>query len=205
MKRTAAILLLALVALSAFAEEKNRYADSLLHIVQTKRMTDLERAKLYADITESYCAHDMPNTFKYGTMGLEAALRCDDKALIFRFYNYIGSTYTYRCSYDTAKVYLDLQVAAAESSGNKKLVQKAWQAAGNFYARQGQFILAVESYLNILKYFDGDESSRDYIIAHGNIGECYRRMGNPKRALHYLERERVLAEQYGEPTGIGQS
>ncbi|WP_278582477.1 hypothetical protein, partial [Prevotella denticola] len=98
MKRTAAILLLALVALSAFAEEKNRYADSLLHIVQTKRMTDLERAKLYADITESYCAHDMPNTFKYGTMGLEAALRCDDKALIFRFYNYIGSTYTYRCS-----------------------------------------------------------------------------------------------------------
>ena len=48
MKRTAAILLLALVALSAFAEEKNRYADSLLHIVQTKRMTDLERAKLYA-------------------------------------------------------------------------------------------------------------------------------------------------------------
>ena len=103
MKRTAAILLLALVALSAFAEEVNHYADSLLHIVRTKRLTDLERAKLYADITESYCAHDMPNTFKYGTMGLEAALRCDDKTLIFRFYNYIGSTYTYRCSYDTAK------------------------------------------------------------------------------------------------------
>ncbi|WP_449190610.1 tetratricopeptide repeat-containing sensor histidine kinase [Tannerella forsythia] len=205
MKKTAVILLLAFVVLSAFAEEKNRYADSLLHIIKTKRLTDLERAKLYADITEWYCAHDMPNTFKYGTMGLEAALRCDDKALIFRFYNYIGSTYTYRCSYDTAKVYLDLQIAAAEASGNKKLVQKAWQAAGNFYARQGQFILAVESYINILKYFDGDESSRDYIIAHGNIGECYRRMGNPKRALHYLERERVLAEQYGEPTGIGQS
>lgn len=205
MKRTAVILLLAFVVLSAFAEEKNRYADSLLHIIKTKRLTDLERAKLYADITEWYCAHDMPNTFKYGTMGLEAALRCDDKALIFRFYNYIGSTYTYRCSYDTAKVYLDLQIAAAEASGNKKLVQKAWQAAGNFYARQGQFILAVESFLNILKHFDGDESCRDYIIAHGNIGECYRRMGNPKRALHYLERERALAEQYGEPTGIGQS
>ena len=205
MKRTAVILLLAFVVLSAFAEEKNRYADSLLHIIKTKRLTDLERAKLYADITEWYCAHDMPNTFKYGTMGLEAALRCDDKALIFRFYNYIGSTYTYRCSYDTAKVYLDLQIAAAEASGNKKLVQKAWQAVGNFYARQGQFILAVESFLNILKHFDGDESCRDYIIAHGNIGECYRRMGNPKRALHYLERERALAEQYGEPTGIGQS
>ena len=205
MKRTAVILLLAFIVLSAFAEEKNRYADSLLQIIQTKRMTDLERAKLYADITESYCAHDMPNTFKYGMMGLEAALRCNDKTLIFRFYNYIGSTYTYRCSYDTAKVYIDLQIAAAEASGNKKLVQKAWQAAGNFYARQGQFILAVESFLNILKHFDGDESCRDYIIAHGNIGECYRRMGNPKRALHYLERERVLAEQYGEPTGIGQS
>ena len=205
MKRTAVILLLAFIVLSAFAEEKNRYADSLLRIIQTKRMTDLERAKLYADITESYCAHDMPNTFKYGNMGLEAALRCNDKTLIFRFYNYIGSTYTYRCSYDTAKVYIDLQIAAAEASGNKKLVQKAWQAAGNFYARQGQFILAVESFLNILKHFDGDESCRDYIIAHGNIGECYRRMGNPKRALHYLERERVLAEQYGEPTGIGQS
>ena len=205
MKRTAVILLLAFIVLSAFAEEKNRYADSLLHIIQTKRMTDLERAKLYADITESYSAHDMPNTFKYGMMGLEAALRCNDKTLIFRFYNYIGSTYTYRCSYDTAKVYIDLQIAAAEASGNKKLVQKAWQAAGNFYARQGQFILAVESFLNILKHFDGDESCRDYIIAHGNIGECYRRMGNPKRALHYLERERVLAEKYGEPTGIGQS
>ena len=205
MKRTAVILLLAFIVLSAFAEEKNRYADSLLRIIQTKRMTDLERAKLYADITESYCAHDMPNTFKYGMMGLEAALRCNDKTLIFRFYNYIGSTYTYRCSYDTAKVYIDLQIAAAEASGNKKLVQKAWQAAGHFYARQGQFILAVESFLNILKHFDGDESCRDYIIAHGNIGECYRRMGNPKRALHYLERERVLAEQYGEPTGIGQS
>ena len=205
MKRTAVILLLAFIVLSAFAEEKNRYADSLLRIIQTKRMTDLERAKLYADITESYCAHDMPNTFKYGNMGLEAALRCNDKTLIFRFYNYIGSTYTYRCSYDTAQVYIDLQIAAAEASGNKKLVQKAWQAAGNFYARQGQFILAVESFLNILKHFDGDESCRDYIIAHGNIGECYRRMGNPKRALHYLERERVLAEQYGEPTGIGQS
>lgn len=205
MKRTAVILLLALVALTALAERANRYADSLLHIVQTKRLTDLERAKLYADITESYCAHDMPNTFKYGSQGLEYALRCNDKTLIFRFYNYIGSTYTYRCSYDTAKVYLDLQIAAAEASGNKKLVQKAWQAAGNFYARQGQFILAVESYLNILKYFDGDENSRDYIIAHGNIGECYRRMGNPKRALHYLERERVLAEQYGEMTGIGQA
>lgn len=205
MKRTVVILLLALVALSAFAEEVNRYADSLLHIVQTKRLTDLERAKLYADITESYCAHDMPNTFKYGSQGLEYALRCNDKTLTFRFYNYIGSTYTYRCSYDTAKVYLDLQIAAAEASGNKKLVQKAWQAAGNFYARQGQFILAVESYLNILKHFDGDESSRDYIIAHGNIGECYRRMGNPKRALHYLERERELAEKYGEPTSIGQA
>lgn len=205
MKRTAVILLLAFIVLSAFAEEKNRYADSLLRIIQTKRLTDLERAKLYADITESYCAHDMPNTFKYGNMGLEAALRCNDKTLIFRFYNYIGSTYTYRCSYDTAKVYIDLQIAAAEASGNKKLVQKAWQAAGNFYARQGQFILAVESFLNILKHFDGDESCRDYIIAHGNIGECYRRMGNPKRALHYLERERVLAEKYGEPTGIGQS
>lgn len=205
MKTTAAILLIVLVALSAFAEEQNRYADSLLHIVQTKRLTDLERAKLYADITESYCAHDMPNTLKYGTMGLEFALRCDDKTLIFRFYNYICSTYTYRCSYDTAKVYLDLQIAAAKASGNPKLVQKAYQAEGNLYARQGQFILAVESFLNILKHFDGDENSRDYILAHGNIGECYRRMGNPKRAVHYLERERMLAEQYGEPTGIGQS
>ena len=205
MKRIVAIFLLAFVALSAFAEEVNRYADSLLHIMQTKRLTDLERAKLYANITESYCAHDMPNTLKYGTMGLEYALRCDDKTLIFLFYNYIGSTYTYRCSYDTAKVYLDLQIAAAKASGNKKLVQKAYQAEGNLYARQGQFILAVESYLNILKHFDGDESSRDYIIAHGNIGECYRRMGNPKRALHYLERERELAEKYGEPTSIGQA
>lgn len=205
MKRTAAILLLALVALSPFAEEVNRYADSLLHIVRTERLTDLERARLYADITESYCAHDMPNTFKYGTMGLEYALRCDDKTLIFRFYNYIGSTYTYRCSYDTAKVYLDLQITAAKASGNKKLVQKAYQAEGNLYARQGQFILAVESFLNILKYFDGDESSRDYIIAHGNIGECYRRMGNPKRAVHYLERERELAEKYDELTGIEQA
>lgn len=205
MKRTVAILLLALVALSAFAEEVNRYADSLLHIMQTKRLTDHERAKLYADITESYCAHDMPNTFKYGSLGLEYALRCDDKTLIFRFYNYIGSTYTYRCSYDTAKVYLDLQIAAAKASGNKKLVQKAYQAEGNLYARQGQFILAMESFLNILKHFDGDESSRDYILAHGNIGECYRRMANPKRALYYLERERELAERYGEITGIGQA
>lgn len=64
MKRTATIFLLALVALSFFAEGKNRYVDSLLHIIQTKRLTDLERAKLYADITESYCAHDMSNTFK---------------------------------------------------------------------------------------------------------------------------------------------
>ncbi len=205
MKRTVAIFLLALAALSAFAEEENRYADSLLHTMQTKRLTDLERARRYADTTESYCAHDMPNTLKYGTMGLEHALRCDDKTLIFRFYNYIGSTYTYRCSYDTAKVYLDLQIAAAKASGNKKLVQKAYQAEGNLYARQGQFILAVESFLNILKHFDGDESSRDYILAHGNIGECYRRMANPKRALYYLERERELAERYGEITGIGQA
>ncbi|RRC98738.1 sensor histidine kinase [Prevotella sp. OH937_COT-195] len=205
MKRTAVILLITLVAFSAAMRGENRYADSLLHLMKKKQLTDREMAIMYADITESYCAHDMPNTLKYGTLGLNAARRCDDKTLIFRFYNYIGSTYTYRCSYDTAKVYLDLQITAARATENPKLVQKAYQAEGNFYARQGLFILAIESYLNVLKHFDGDESCRDYIIAHGNIGECYRRLDNPKRALGYLERERVLAEKYNEPTAIGQA
>ena len=205
MKRTAVILLLALVAFPVWLRGQNRYADSLLHIIGTKRPTDRERAMLYADIAESYSSHDMSNTLKYGMLGLEAAQRCGDKELVFRFYNYIGMVYTYRCSYDTAKVYLDLQITAAHVSGNPKLVQKAYQAEGNLYARQGQFILAIESYLKVLKHFDGDESSRDYILAHGNIGECYRRLDNPRRALGYLEQERTLAERYGERTATGQA
>ena len=204
MKRIVAMFLL-LAAFPAIMPGQNRYADSLLHVMETKRLTDRERAMLYADITETYCAHDMVRTRKYGELGLEAARRCADKELIFRFYNYIGSSYTYRCSYDTARIYLDLQIAAAHASDNPKLIQKAYQAEGNFYARQGLFILAIEGYLNVLKHFDGDESSRDYILAHGNIGECYRRLDNPRRALAYLEKECALAEKYGRPVAVGQA
>lgn len=205
MKKVTIILLPLLILIPVTVRGERRRADSLLHIAENKRLTDRERATIYADITDIYCTYDMSNTLRYATLGLRAARQCDDKELIFRFYNYIGSTYTYRCSYDTAKTYVDLQIATAEASGNAKLVQKGWQASGNFYGRQGLFLLAIESYLSVLKHFDGDESSRDYILAYGNIGECYRRLNNPRRALLYLERERLLAEKHGERTAIEQA
>ncbi|MDO4790129.1 MAG: sensor histidine kinase [Porphyromonas sp.] len=205
MKRVFVPILLLFLLLPYPLSGQSRYADSLLCVLKSANLSDRERANLYADITESFSGNDMYNTYKYATKGLEVAQRCNDKELIFRFYNYIGSTYTYRCSYDTAKIYLDLQLDAAMASGNSKLIRKGYQAVGNFYARQGLFIPAVEGYLNVLKHFDGDESCRDYIIAHGNIGECYRRLGNYKQALGYLEKERVLGERYGNMSGIGQA
>lgn len=205
MKRVFILIFVSLIFSPLSLSGQGRYADSLLNILEKGGLSAKEEASLYADITESFSGHDMHNTHKYGTKGLEQAKKCGDKELLFRFYNYIGSTYTYRCLYDTAKIYLDLQLEAAKASDNLKLIQKGYQAVGNFYARQGLFIPAIEGYLNVLKHFDGDESSRDYIIAHGNIGECYRRLGNYKQAFWYLEKEGRLAEQYNNISGMKQS
>jgi len=189
------------------ANAEMSWLDSLLINTDIEKLTLKEKLGAYHMITEGYAPIDMKNTYIYGMKGLELAKRANDKRMISTFYRYIGSTYTYRASYDTAHIYQQMQIDIAEETQDRTLLLQGYFGLGNIYARQGKFQLAVESYLKCISFYNGDSSQgidiptvlrnlersfefysplRTYLMCLGNAGECYRRLKNPDRALIYL-------------------
>ncbi|MDR2920713.1 MAG: sensor histidine kinase [Tannerella sp.] len=190
--------------------------DSLLNLIDSQTLSLAEQIGAYHIITDSYAVSDMSNTYLYGMKGLELAKKAKNKRMIATFYRFIGSTYTYRTSYDTAHIYQQMQLEIAEELQDKKLLQQVYFTTGNIYARQGLFDKAVDNYLKSISYYSEDMREgmslqfilknldksylyynpvRTYLLSLGNVGECYRRLNNPERALHYLERAKDLIEK----------
>ena len=196
---------------------QNEYADSLLNVLNTQKLTLAEEIEIYYSITESYAAVDMKNTYVYAMKGLGVARKANNKIMISVFYGYIASTYVYRTSYDTAYMYMQKQLEIIEGLQNKYMLHGWYFGIGNIYARQGLFDKAVENYLKSMAIYQEKISKevdqnfklkaqmpytlcnpvRTYILSLGNTGECYRRLNNPERAMHYLNQAREIIETDG--------
>lgn len=198
---------------------QSRYADSLLHILQTRNLSLSEQMGVYHLITWSFAAHDMRHTYLYGIKGLELAKKAHDLRMELIFSDFVGSTYTYRTSYDTAIAYQYRQIEIAEKLKEKALLQRTYFGLANIYARQGRFAEAVENYLKSMTFYDDslltewdDSPVRDlantfkvyvnphriYILSLGNTGECYRRLHHYDRALFYLLQGKDMIEREDE-------
>ena len=190
--------------------QANRFADSLLNILQTKKLPLDKQMGLYYQITESYASNDMKNTYRYGHKGLALAEEANDKLMIAIFYRYICSTYAYKASYDTTYMYMQVQQKIGEELQNEYLLQHVYFGYGNFYARQGIFDKAIESYQKAIDFYHAEDKDdqdkaylnyyipiRTYTLTLGNIGECYRRMDNPERAMYYLKQAQdIITKEY---------
>lgn len=198
--------------LNAFGD----HVDSLLNLLETNTLSLARQIGAYHMITERYAVYEMHKTYIYGTRGLKLAKKAKDKYMIAVFYRYIGSTYTYRTSYDTAHMYQRMQLEIAEDIQDKRLLQQVYFGSGNIYARQGLFDKAVDNYLKSMSFYGEDlgqgvdrsfvlkNLDKSYLYCHpvrthlltlGNIGECYRRLNNPERALYYLEQANDFIEK----------
>ena len=210
MKKTLFLFLLCFYSFSIYAHELDfisvqRRADSLINILNTKKNTPSEQMQLYFELAEGYSVHDIDNCHLYAVKGLELAQKEKDKKMMIYFYGLMGNKYVYRNNYDSAIIVSQKRLQIAMELNDVVMQRGIYLGIGNVYARQGKFIMAIENYMKVIESWDGEGGTRIYALAFGNIGECYRRLNNPERAIYYLEQEKVIAEEINDPAGMAQA
>ena len=190
MKRIA-YLIFALFPLFLHAQQAN--VDSLINVLETKKLTSGERLELLEKIGRFYVNNDINVAFKYAKNGLSLAEKENDKKKLSVFNNQIGIVYYRRNSFNTSFVYLNKSLEWAIKAKDKQLEMAALGNIGSMYKLKMDLQTAVDYYTKALAV--SDEPSRLKAVNLYNLASIHRTLYHWDRALTYLEEAISIAHE----------
>ena len=133
----------------------------------------------------------------------QTILSTSEESLIINSYRGLGQTCLRRSAYDSAHYFLDEALTRAMRSSAFSQQAEIHNDLGNTYIEESNFLKAMEEYIASAKLYDSVlHNVNGYSTALFNMGNVQSAMGNPQKALPYLQQGRQLAEENGYIKGI---
>ena len=191
MKKLTCLLLLLQLSFVLFAQTN---VDSLVNILNTKKLSPNEQLSIYKELCEIYSENEVDKCIFYAQEGLKLAEKMDEKSYTSLFNGEIGVNYYTKSIYDTAAVYLEKSLEWAVKSGDKGQEASANIDLGNAYRRQAQYDKALEKYMRAMHIYENIKNKDKYAIALMNIGGIHEILKNYERAAYYLKQAEEISK-----------
>lgn len=194
MKRTLFFLFL-FVNIAFLSAQTN--VDSLIHVLETKKLQTDEMLDLYIEISKFYINYDGAKSIKYAKEGLLLAEREKDKKQCSRLYKQLGITYYTnfytREGFDTADIYLNKALVLAKELNDKKLEIAITSNLGSLYGIQEEYTTSLDYFVKALSLDDSRNEQTVGILC--NIATIHRNLRNFKKALETYSKALEYTEQ----------
>lgn len=195
------IVIFVLLLLPIILKAQSVNVDSLLNVLNTKSVTVLERLTLYHDIYNAYVIYDLEKASQYAESGLKLAEKETNKLMISKFNAAFGRICNTRSDYETALVYWEKALDYAVAAKDKEQEANIYMGIGVLYARQQKTIPAIEYFTEALSVYESIGDQKGCVIVMGNIASLHRAMGNNGKAIYYLEKAKIIAEETNDDIG----
>ena len=202
MKRLIFIALILPVALAVAGQSLD--VDSLVNRLNTQQLTKAEQIELFYKIYETYVSYDLDNAYEYAKQGLALAVNEKNKLMASKFNTAFGRIYATKTDYETAMIYFEKALELAKAAKNEEQEAAIYQGIGIIYARQNNYVPALDYFLKALSICEGLGMKRECVFLLSNIATMNRGMRNDERALYYLERAKIIAEEIENARGMMQ-
>jgi signal transduction histidine kinase len=193
------MLLTCLVLLVACNMSAQTNVDSLLKVLESQKLTAVEKLKLYSDISDQYIERDNEKCIKYAGEGLKLAEKEKDTEKASFFSNHLGIAYYSKSSYDTSLAYLQKALNLAIEINDKKQECVVNSSMGNLYRRQSNYNEALNYYTKTLTISQNIGDEYYHAIALIGIGCIYRIMANYEKSIKYLEQAAEISKELNLP------
>ena len=182
--------------LPQFAVSAQANVDSLVNVLETRKLTTDEQLKLYEDICQYYFAsYDADRTMEYAGKGLALSKKTKNELKSSVFNEYIGYAYYDKRSYDTARIHHEKALEFAVKAKDIEQQVSVNIAIGTAYGAQEMWDLAIEQWLKALPFSENFENKEKYMSILGNLGSAHRMLDNSDKAIYYFEQMKVTAEK----------
>lgn len=183
-----------LFLLVANASGQVQHIDSLVKVVETKKLSSEEQLKIYEEISQFYSRYDLEKGFKYANRGLQLAEKEKDKKKISSFNKLLGVIYYNKSSLDTSQVYLEKALAFALDAKDGPSQMAAYGSLGNVYRLKQDYQKALNYYMKTLSLHDVPIDPA-HVSTLNNVAVIHRILNNPSRAIYYFSQALEQAEQ----------
>lgn len=114
-------------------------------------------------------------------------------------YNLKGVIFNFSGKQDSSLIYFEKAEAIGLKIGDKLTVAKAKQNKGLPYVKMGNYIQALRSILEAIKYYEYINLKSAVARSYGDIGNILIRQENAKDAVEYLKKAIAIADEVNEP------
>ena len=195
------------MAFAQYTDHRNRGVDSLEQVLATNPPTGAELGLIHSDLMWGYLEINAEKSMEHARKCIAVCIPLDGWRTVSNSYRILGLHFYGISQYDSAMVYYDKGLAAAERMRDiskyteidiDDCFSMIYGAIGNLYNIQGKCHEAIEYYAKVLKIFEKYDWKESQSIAYNNIGEMYLTMDNYEQAeINFLKSD-TLAHQTGD-------
>ena len=186
------LVLLQTTLYAQYTDHRNRQVDSLEQVLATNPPTGEELVRLYNGLAWDYQQINVEKSMYYARKCIETAVPLNDFRSVSISYRVLGVNFYKISQYDSAMVYYDKALEAAERMRDfpQKYTEERidsqlsllYGTIGNLYNIQGKCPEAVGYYQKALPLFEKYDWKESQAIVYENIGEMHLTIGNHEQA-----------------------
>lgn len=179
---------------AAFAELGNfekaiEYNEKALEVFTREKLRQFQIITL-PNLAAQYLSNgDTIKAIEYNLAAEKLALAINNKRSLSIIYNNLGSAYL-DMDEEKARDYLEKTFALKNELNLKSGIEVAQGNLGYLHLKNGQYMAALEQYLQVEKQVNGEQ----LVFAYEHIQKCYEGLQNYKQALLYSEKARMLTD-----------
>ena len=180
----------------------------------TKVSKDLDKVKLYNEVSNAYKYSDPNKMLEFGIKALELAQKRNDKLEEGNAYLNIGTAYIILGDYGKAldhfvwakSIFEGDMVLTIDKSIIEQSIAQTFGSMGIVFSEQSNYAKALEYYLKSAKVYEKLENENQSSKIYNNIGVVYKSQSLDEKALNYFLKSLKIQEKLSNPNiGITQT
>jgi len=205
MKQVLLISLALLVTMRVVGQMQN--VDSLVNVLETKKLSANEKFSIYNDICHYYTNNDTQKAMLYAQEALSFAEKEKNNKWILGFYTYIGDIHQHEGDYDEAFECYNKALGYAMEGKEDASTAYVYGSIAILYNSQGKTVTALDYFLKALSLYEKGETVKhksQQIVMLTNIGTLHLGLENLDLAIQFFEKAEKLAKELDYSEGIMQ-
>jgi signal transduction histidine kinase len=193
--------IVALVVLTSniVLSQSNAVADSLISVLNTQKLQDTVKIKLYGDVSWELMGIDINKSLEYAKNELTLSKQLKREADIAQSESDIANVFNRMGEYDSALVHYNLGLLIREKLNQPQKVAGIYTNIATVLMRQNKFKEALEINFKTLKIFEENKELVKVANVLGNIGNIYYELNQYKSAEQFLRKGLVVAKEIKAP------
>jgi signal transduction histidine kinase len=182
------------------AQTPKEEIDSLLHILDTQKLSEKEQLRIYDKIiTVSATFWDMDFAFDYVPKAMALAQKRKDILMQAKLMNVLGAAYYYRAEFDSATVYYNQVLTLASGFEDKTLWAKAHYNLAMIAHSEEKILSAIDHLMKALPVFEKKRDTRIIAKINESLGHYYYNIINFDQSLRYYSKAESLLQSENQP------